>query len=1270
VADLSIQLTDEGLRLSEVQTSVRRPGVIYRASVAITTAQATYTTSPTTTPAPNSLLMAFVVSCYASAPTEPTGVTGHGQTYTKVTLPSNALSTTHLISLWIANAGGAPTSAAVVASQGGTTTGGAVIECEITDVDFETLLSSLAYLQTATGTGTTGTVAVPLAAHNVNDDVLISFWVHLANEATNPRTNWTETSGADGNFNSPATGVEMQFRTDVYENTASATWTTSAAWIGLVVGIDAASGVDPSEALKISDQVTAERYGDRNVPAENLELDDIGQGTTQLIGPGSWLHISDSVTAALVAGSTDLSRQITPDDALKISESVQATENPLQITQTSTVKVSDSLQASLDLIASPTESLKVSHSVIAAIDLVASLTDTAKIGEVLQVLREPLEAVVLDSLKISESAQAIRGGDLAQAVSDESLKVSDSATATLQAGDLSVTIATEQIKISETLLPSRTTQASAVLTATNAAWPWPPGVTALTAEAIGGGGAGGAGTGNPADGGGGKGGSYARVVITKGGESTLNVTVGAGGLIVTNSSGGAGGASTIVQVASTVLSAAGGGGGAVASVNSTNGAGGTTLNGSNTGTITFAGGNGGTGNFTSGVQGSGAGGGSAGPASVGGAASVNVGGTAGTGTFLDGSTRQVAGANGVGNNLPGIAGSNYGGGGSGGKTIATANQQGANGGPGVVVLTWDIPTLTITIPSESLKISDDATGQLVSEPTVVVTSENVKLSDSGIAAQLISNDLTSSQSESSAIDDLGQGFTQMVGVVHVVDQLTAVIGETGLETVFVTDSLKIADSLTVLREPLGAALIESLKIDDATNNWAQIYEPETIKISEVVSVVIGDMVVAIGQESLKISDSITASVFGSLVVPAESIRIDDLGEGVTKLFGVIHVVDQITAVMGAEGAITASATENLKISDSITALREPLEVGQTSTIKISDSVTASVGDIGVAVSQEALKISEFFQGSEDPLNTSATESLKISDAVTALSGMGASVAENLKIYDSVTAFLDAVVSLAENLKISESVQVAREPFEASKTENVKISDSITAVVGDIGTATQESLKVSESLQLTIDPLQLNQTSTVKISDSVQAAITLEAAAADGLKISDSVTTSLGLIATLQEDIKVGDSVQAVRYPLEVNQTETVKVSDQLNASSTNDLFVSTVQESLKVADVVNIVENPLETARSESPKVSDSVLVLLPTLVALVEENVKINDVVSVQTTVLQVILTETLRLSDEVVRSSGGDVTVGDYVVTDVTVGDYPVTEVTVGDFLLVVAP
>lgn len=250
---------------------------------------------------------------------------------------------------------------------------------------------------------------------------------------------------------------------------------------------------------------------------------------------------------------------------------------------------------------------------------------------------------------------------------------------------------------------------SAVFTTTGSqTWNWPAGVTSVLAEALGGGGGSGTASGNPATGGGGKGGSFASATITKGADTQLTIVVGAGGALAS-----AGAASTVVQGGTTRVSAAGGGGGATQAASSANGAGGTTLNGANTGTTTFAGGNGGTGNFTAGTQGSGAGGGAAGPTSVGGAANVNTAGGAGTGTWGNGQTYQVAGAAGVGNTTPGVAGSNYGAGASGGKANSGADQNGAAGAQGIVVLTW-------TPPDQAVTGVTLAAASVVNEPVVVL----------------------------------------------------------------------------------------------------------------------------------------------------------------------------------------------------------------------------------------------------------------------------------------------------------------------------------------------------------------------------------------------------------------------------------------------------------------------------------------------------------------------------------------------------------------------
>lgn len=222
---------------------------------------------------------------------------------------------------------------------------------------------------------------------------------------------------------------------------------------------------------------------------------------------------------------------------------------------------------------------------------------------------------------------------------------------------------------------------------TSVVWNWSDiaPITEILAHGIGGGGAGGPATGNPACGGGGKGGGYADVIITKGAETTLSITVGAGG-VNTGSTNvlRAGGNSTVVQNGVTRILAPGGYGGAGAASNSMAGAGATLTAGTAIGGVTKTGGNGGTGNFASGATGSGGGGGAASELGNGGNAAVYV---AGIGRMPYGGT----GGTGVGDNLQGNNGNQYGGGGSGGKAITTTDRLGGNGAIGFVWFEYEVP---------------------------------------------------------------------------------------------------------------------------------------------------------------------------------------------------------------------------------------------------------------------------------------------------------------------------------------------------------------------------------------------------------------------------------------------------------------------------------------------------------------------------------------------------------------------------------------------------
>ena len=224
-----------------------------------------------------------------------------------------------------------------------------------------------------------------------------------------------------------------------------------------------------------------------------------------------------------------------------------------------------------------------------------------------------------------------------------------------------------------------------------------PGITSFTINAWGAGGAGGGSNGTTSNrpGGGGAGGGYATRAVTLTGtqlNTSISITVGAGGVGSSGANGGAGGDSTVTHPNFTGINGKGGPGGNV----NTAGAAGAAVaaSTSNSGSTTFNGGQG-AGGGTAVGYGGGGGGSSAGtgvngnagttPAGTGGGA----GGTAPTGGVAGGAGGNGA-VGGVGNvGSPGTAGG--GGGGGAGATSAGNNKTGGAGGDGKVTIQWTVP---------------------------------------------------------------------------------------------------------------------------------------------------------------------------------------------------------------------------------------------------------------------------------------------------------------------------------------------------------------------------------------------------------------------------------------------------------------------------------------------------------------------------------------------------------------------------------------------------
>ncbi len=215
--------------------------ITLRSFVGVTTGASSYTAAPTYTPAANSLLISFVEGSLAASPTDPTSVTGHGISFGQITV-TGTLSTTHIMSVWTADAGASPSSVACVATFASGRTGGCIHEYEVTGAFMAAgvgLGGAILQCETATGTAAGFTATNLLAAATSADNRAMAVWLHLANEVTaSVGGNWAEPANADHNFNSPPTGFESQVAASAFDRSPGATWSTSSLYRVIALEID------------------------------------------------------------------------------------------------------------------------------------------------------------------------------------------------------------------------------------------------------------------------------------------------------------------------------------------------------------------------------------------------------------------------------------------------------------------------------------------------------------------------------------------------------------------------------------------------------------------------------------------------------------------------------------------------------------------------------------------------------------------------------------------------------------------------------------------------------------------------------------------------------------------------------------------------------------------------------------------------------------------------------------------------------------------------
>ena len=204
----------------------------------------TYTMVDGGTPTANILLVAKTCISGASGGNV-TSFAGYGLTFTKI--GQHEWGTNRVMDMWAALSGPSPTTAAPVLTIDEVGNGGHIVMYEVTlDSYGATALScfrdqgSSVYIVTTTGTGTTATLTYAAAANSNNRP--IAFFEHLQDEVTTERASWTELN--DGGFINPSSGAEDQWRSDAFETTGTATWTTSVVYgaMGAEIRAFAASG--------------------------------------------------------------------------------------------------------------------------------------------------------------------------------------------------------------------------------------------------------------------------------------------------------------------------------------------------------------------------------------------------------------------------------------------------------------------------------------------------------------------------------------------------------------------------------------------------------------------------------------------------------------------------------------------------------------------------------------------------------------------------------------------------------------------------------------------------------------------------------------------------------------------------------------------------------------------------------------------------------------------------------------------------------------------
>ena len=190
------------------------------------------------TPPTDGIIYLWVQSRRNGGPDTPT-VSGNGIAWVQIGTTFDLDGGGNGLSLFGAFASGATAGVTTVDFAGNTQTHCVMQFSQVTGADESgTIANTIVQNPTSSGSGASGSVT--LAAAGSSDNRPISCFWHKKNEVSTQRTNWTELDDQNGTGQSRSVG--SQYRSDAFEVTASASWTTSANWGGTAAEIKAVAG--------------------------------------------------------------------------------------------------------------------------------------------------------------------------------------------------------------------------------------------------------------------------------------------------------------------------------------------------------------------------------------------------------------------------------------------------------------------------------------------------------------------------------------------------------------------------------------------------------------------------------------------------------------------------------------------------------------------------------------------------------------------------------------------------------------------------------------------------------------------------------------------------------------------------------------------------------------------------------------------------------------------------------------------------------------------